>query len=159
MYQRILCATDGTEHGDRALSEGLRLAREAGGELHVVHVIERIPGGGRLRGQNVFVTEPAIDDRIREQVDDIACELGIAVHMHTLSGSGQLARRLADLGERLDVDLIVLGSRGHSPLRGIVLGSVTQQMLHDAGRPVLAVPPERAGERVAEPARATAAAA
>jgi nucleotide-binding universal stress UspA family protein len=153
MYKRILCATDGTAHGDRALAEGLRLVRETGGELHVVHVIERIGGGGRLRGQNVFVTEPQIDEHVREQVDEIAADLGISVHMHTLRGSGQLARRLAERAERLDVDLIVLGTRGHSPLAGLVLGSVTQQMLHDAGRPVLAVPPthETPTEAVPEP--------
>jgi nucleotide-binding universal stress UspA family protein len=159
MYQRILCATDGSAHGDRAISEGLRLAREASGELHVVHVIERVPGGGRLRGQPVHLTEPEIDDRIRRQVDEIACQEGFAVHMHMLTGSGQLARRLATLAERLEVDLIVLGTRGHSPLAGLVLGSVTQQMLHDAGRPVLAVPPQRDAEPAEAPAPVVAAAA
>jgi nucleotide-binding universal stress UspA family protein len=159
MYQRILCATDGSAHGDRAIGEGLRLAREASGELHVVHVIERVPGGGRLRGQPVHLTEPEIDDRIREQVDEIASQESFAVHMHLLSGSGQLARRLAMLADRLDADLIVLGTRGHSPLAGLVLGSVTQQMLHDAGRPVLAVPPQRDSEPVPEMAPAAVAAA
>ena len=37
-------------------------------------------------------------------------------------------------------ELIVLGTRGHSPVAGLLLGSVTQRLLHIARRPVLAVP-------------------
>ena len=53
----------------------------------------------------------------------------------------------------------MLGTRGHSPLAGIVLGSVTQQLLHATGRPVLAVPPERGSRQRAAPAHAVASAA
>ena len=63
MFKRILCATDGSEHGDRALRQAARMVRAGDGELHVAHVIERIPGGGRLGGQNVFLTEFEIDSR------------------------------------------------------------------------------------------------
>jgi nucleotide-binding universal stress UspA family protein len=154
MFKRILCATDGSGHGDRALREGARIARTTTGELHVVHVTERIPGGGRLHGQTVFVTEPEIEDRIRRQVDEIACDEGVSVHVHMLTGGGQPARRLAALAARIDADLIVLGTRGHSPLAGLVLGSVTQHLLHEAGRPVLALPPERGAEPVSASADA-----
>jgi hypothetical protein len=64
-----------------------------------------------------------------------------------VSGSGQPAKQLAKLAERIDADLIVLGSRGHSPLAGVMLGSVTQQLLHETGRPVLALPPARVAQR------------
>ena len=48
MFKRILCATDGSEHGDRAFRQAARIALGSDGELHLAHVIERIPGGGRL---------------------------------------------------------------------------------------------------------------
>ena len=144
MFKRILCATDGSVHGDRAVREGARMAQANKGELHVAHVIERIRGGGRLRGQNVFVTEDEIDGRIRHQVDELARDERIVdVCVHMISGGGQPARRLAKLAEQVDADLIVVGTRGHAPLAGLVLGSVTQQLLHDSKRPVLAVPPGR----------------
>jgi nucleotide-binding universal stress UspA family protein len=140
MFKRILCATDGSVHGERAVREGARMAQANDGELHVAHVIERIRGG-RLRGHNVFANEPEIDNRIRRQVDELILHQLIDVKVHMISRGGHPARRLAELAERIDADLIVVGSRGHAPLAEVVLGSVTQQLLHEAKRPVLAVPP------------------
>ncbi len=147
MFKRILCATDGSEHGDRALRQAARMAQAGDGELHLAHVIERIPGGGRLAGQNVFLTEFEIDSRIARQGEEMAQQAGVTAEVHCVLGGGRPAKQLAELAERIDADLIVLGSRGHAPLAGVVLGSVTQQLLHETGRPVLALPPARATER------------
>jgi nucleotide-binding universal stress UspA family protein len=141
MFNCILCATDGSVHGERAVREGARMAHANHGELHVAHVIERMRGGGRLRGQHVFLTEPEIAEGIRVQVDKLIIDEHLDVKVHMVSRGGAPARRLAELAERIDADLIVVGSRGHAPLTGFMLGSVTQQLLHEANRPVLAVPP------------------
>jgi nucleotide-binding universal stress UspA family protein len=160
MFKRILCATDGSEHGDRALRQAVRIALGSDGELHVAHVVEKMPGGGRMRGQNVHLTEFEIDSRIVRQTEDLTHEQGMsAAQVHIVPGGGHPARQLAELADRIDADLIVLGTRGHSPLAGIVLGSVTQQLLHASCRPVLAVPPERGSRKRAASAHAVASAA
>jgi nucleotide-binding universal stress UspA family protein len=141
MFNCILCATDGSVHGERAVREGARMAHANQGELHVAHVIERMRGGGRLRGQHVFLTEPEIEEGIRVQVDKLIIDEHLDVKVHMISRGGAPARRLAELAGRIDADLIVVGTRGHAPLTGVMLGSVTQQLLHEADRPVLAVPP------------------
>lgn len=152
MFKRILCATDGSEHGDRAVRQAARMALADDGELHLAHVIERIPGGGRLAGQNVFLTESEINSRIVRQGQELAEQAGVTAEVHLVRGAGNPGKQLAELADRIDADLIVLGSRGHSPLAGIALGSVTHQLLHAAGRPVLALPPAREAERRAAPA-------
>ncbi len=159
MFKRILCATDGSEHGDRALRQAARMARAGDGELHLAHVIERIPGGSRLGGQDVFLTESEIDSRIVRQGEAMAQQSGVTAEVHLVRGTGSPAKQLATLAERIDADLIVLGSRGHSPLAGVMLGSVTQQLLHATDRLVLAVPPARVTQRRAAPASASAVAA
>jgi nucleotide-binding universal stress UspA family protein len=135
------------------------MARASDGELHLAHVIERIPGGGRLAGQNVFLTESEIDSRIVRQGEEMAQQAGVTAEVHLVLGIGQPAKQLAELAERIDADLIVLGSRGHSPLAGVVLGSVAQQLLHATGRPVLALPPARVAQRRPAPAPAAVGAA
>jgi nucleotide-binding universal stress UspA family protein len=147
MFKRILCATDGSEHGDRAVRQAARMALADDAELHLAHVIERIPAAGRLGGQNVFLTQSEIDSRIVHQGEQLAQREGVIAEVHLVRGAGPPAKQLAELADRIDADLIVLGSRGHSPLAGLVLGSVTHQLVHAAGRPVLAVPPARAVQR------------
>jgi nucleotide-binding universal stress UspA family protein len=53
---------------------------------------------------------------------------------------GGPARSIADVAKETGADLIVVGTRGHSALAGVFLGSVTLKLLHLAGCPVLCVP-------------------
>jgi nucleotide-binding universal stress UspA family protein len=144
MFHTILCATDGSEHGDRALRHAIELARHDEAHLHVVHVIERWMGG-LLAGETVFIDERETKAKVRAQTAEIAGDLDVplTVHMPTTTGS-RVADRLAAVADRLDADVIVVGVRGHSALGGLMLGSVTGRLLHIAHRPILAVPPDGA---------------
>jgi len=53
---------------------------------------------------------------------------------------GGPAHVLAEIADSVGADLIVAGTRGHSPLGGLMLGSVAQRLLHVAHQPVLLVP-------------------
>jgi nucleotide-binding universal stress UspA family protein len=55
---------------------------------------------------------------------------------------GGPAHAIEEIAEKAGADLIVVGTRGHSPVAGLLLGSVTQRLLHIARRPVLVVPQE-----------------
>ncbi len=53
---------------------------------------------------------------------------------------GGAAHPIASIADDADADLIVCGTRGHSAVAGLLLGSVTQRLLHLARQPVLVVP-------------------
>jgi nucleotide-binding universal stress UspA family protein len=141
MFSNIVWATDGSEHADLALDYATRLARTEQSELHVVHIVETIVGG-RVAGQHAHLNEDQLDAKIKAQAGRISAEHGIQATVHmTPSGIGNIADGIAGIAAGCGADLIVVGTRGHSPIGGLVLGSVTQRLLHVAPCPVLAVPP------------------
>lgn len=152
MFNKILCATDGSADAGRALDLAGSLAAEAGTAIDVVHVIEYFPAG-RAAGLTVRADEPKIRARVEEQV--AASSAKCATHMPH-AAAGNTARRIADLAEELGSEVIVVGTRGHSAIAGAMLGSLTQRLLHEASCPVLAVPPIRRTASTVEETRAAA---
>lgn len=142
MFTTIIWATDGSAHADRALELAVQIAETDHAELHVAHVAEKLVGG-RTTGQNVLADEDEIEARIRAQTSKIAAEHEFTTRLHTVvaEGAGRTASRLAELADEIGADLIVVGTRGRSALRGAMLGSVTQRLLHESTCPVLSVPP------------------
>jgi nucleotide-binding universal stress UspA family protein len=71
---------------------------------------------------------------------------------------GGPAHSIAEIAAKADADLIVVGTRGHSAVGGLLVGSVTQRLLQIADQPVLAVPPSapRPTEKGAESETAAA---
>jgi nucleotide-binding universal stress UspA family protein len=80
-------------------------------------------------------------------VNQIASELtdaGLDAKVKIVNHVGpQPAHQIADIARDAGADLIVMGSRGHGAVAGLLLGSVTQRLLHVAPCPVLVVPAGR----------------
>lgn len=139
MFTRILCATDASEDADRALGYAARIASETGGEVHVVHVVEKLVAG-KTAGKDAELFEQPHFVKLRRQCVKLS-DSGVDVTLHTpYARVGSVARCVAGLAREHDIDLIVAGTRGRSALAGAVLGSVAQRLLHTATCPVLAVP-------------------
>jgi nucleotide-binding universal stress UspA family protein len=58
----------------------------------------------------------------------------------TTSQVGGAAHAIVDIAEQEKADVIVVGTRGHTALAGLLLGNVPQRLLHLATCPVLTVP-------------------
>lgn len=141
MFEKVIWATDGSEHADRAMPRAIQLAADNGGELHVVHVVEKLMSA-RASGLDAFANEDQVKARVERQAKSIATENGVKATIHIVVGlSNHTADRIADVATDTGADVIVVGTRGHGPLGSLVLGSVTQRLLHVSPCPVLAVPP------------------
>jgi nucleotide-binding universal stress UspA family protein len=141
MFTKILWATDGSESADRALHVADSLL-SSGSTLVAVHVIEYLTGPG---ARGAFPQDADEDDRqakIEQQVEELRAR-GVEATLRLVDGAaGSAAHAIADVAEQEGADLIVVGTRGHTPLAGLLLGSVTQRLLHIAPCPVLVVPPK-----------------
>jgi nucleotide-binding universal stress UspA family protein len=138
MFKVIVVATDGSEAGDRAMSFAKDLATEQKSRLLVVHVDELVPGRGGA--QHSVVVEPEMKTKISGQVSEFQAEgldAQFEVHQAVMSGP---AHAIADAAVAARADLIVLGSVGSGPLKGLLLGSVAHRLLQIAPCPVLVVP-------------------
>jgi nucleotide-binding universal stress UspA family protein len=138
VFKTIVLAVDGSESSDRALQYAADLAKESGGRIVAVHIKELI--AGRFAGP-VHVDEDEIQAKIREQIKDLSdAGVNVAVEMHSTMTGGP-APVVAEAAEREKADVIVTGTRGHTALAGVIVGSVAQRLLHLAPCPVLVVPP------------------
>ena len=147
---------DGSADSLRALPIARELAEREGGRVVAVHVRELFIG--RAGGQPVHVNEGEIEADVRRTVEQLVAE-GLEVTMEVgTSKAGGPAPVLAAIAAQKEADLIVVGTRGHGQMAGILLGSVTQRLLHIAPCPVLAVPPTRVAGSPSGNVEATAAA-
>jgi nucleotide-binding universal stress UspA family protein len=145
MYKKVMWATDGSEAADRALPQAKTMAAEGGAALLAVYCEEFTlagKGGGSLP---VHANEDEVQTKIQRQVSELSSDGTPATFEMARSQVGGAAHAIGEIAEREQVDLIVVGTRGRTPLAGLLLGSVTQRLLHIAPCPVLAVPPSRNG--------------
>lgn len=138
MFKTIVLALDGSEGSKRAIPIAQELARRDGAKIVIAHVEEKVAGKG---GAEIYADEDEIRDAVREQAEELSdAGTETSVEMATVMLGGP-AHAIAEIADRADADLIVVGTRGQSPVTGLLLGGVTQRLLHISHRPVLAVPP------------------
>ncbi len=143
MFKKVVWATDGSDAADDALVHARRLAQESGGELLAIHCDEyTLPGkgGGSF---SVSANEEELEAKIERQVKELSGDGISATVEFVRRPAGGAAHAIAEYAEVKQADLIVAGTRGHTVLVGLLLGSVTNRLLHVAPCPVLAVRPAK----------------
>ena len=139
MFERILLAVDGSEHGYHAAQVAADLARAMKSEkLRIVVSFGRIPA---------YLGEPnlqkAIDARLTDAQEILQKAVGIVgdvpAEIHTELIEGDAAESIIEVAKIRNSSLIVMGSRGLGGLAGLVLGSTSQKVVGHAPCPVLIV--------------------
>ena len=139
MFERILLAVDGSEHGYNAAQMAADLVRAMKSEiLRIVVSFGRIPP---------YLGEPnlqnAIDARLKEAQEilqkavEIVGEVPAEIHTELLEGDA--AESIIAVAKARNSSVIVMGSRGLGRLAGLVLGSTSQKVVSHAPCPVLIV--------------------
>ncbi|MFY9579479.1 MAG: universal stress protein [Gaiellaceae bacterium] len=138
MFKQIIWATDGSEAAERALPAAIELATDGDAKLIVVHADEHM--GGRAAGYSVLADEEDLRARLRAKVAGLV-DAGVDADFRVVTGvNTDPADLVAEAAREIGADLIVVGTRGHGRVTGMLLGSVTQRLLHTSPCPVLAVP-------------------
>jgi len=141
-FKRILVGCDFSPDSDLAFNNSLSMAQEFESELHMVHVVEpsgykdlfKMPAeyGDRFK-QDLY---DMIKERLRSMVPEEALNW-LTLQTHLLVGKPYA--EIIRYAEINDIDLIVLGIRGHGMVEDILVGSTTDRVIRRAPCPVLSI--------------------
>ena len=142
---KMLLATDGSDDAALAARAAVDIARKTGSELHVVHAWHSVPST-RFESYIHAQLKQEAREVLAEQVERIKGDGANVAEAHLREGPA--VDEILDLAKEVGADLIVIGSRGLGPVKRVILGSVSEGVVHHATRPILVLrggewPPER----------------
>ena len=148
MGDKIVVATDGSDTGRRAVDFAAALSNKLGHSLCIVHVLMH----GRPAKEFAKMAEveglakPADDSMIAALGEHVAgsarqrAEEAGARDVTTRICVGDIADEILDVAEAETADILVMGRRGLGRVREVLLGSVSQKVLHHANCKVVIIP-------------------
>lgn len=138
MYQKILLAVDGSENSIRAAKEAVKLAGATdGAEVTIVYVSDYKEDENEvIHDASAMEFDLARRKKIQpvsEMLDRQKVYYQVEV-LHGIPGP-----TIVKMTQERQFDLVVIGSRGLSPIREVMLGSVSHKVVNHAECPVLVV--------------------
>lgn len=135
----IVVGYDGSDCGRAALEEGGSLAKDLGDRIIIVYgYAPGGYGGGEIPTHREAVEE--LGESVTAEAERRAEEIGVPSEVRLLPLKPYHA--LVQVSDECDARMIVVGTYGEPALKGIILGSTTNKLLHLTDRPVLVVPAE-----------------
>lgn len=155
-YKTILYATDLSANAAHAFRHAIGLARPGNARINLLHVlpevdasmlnyISTVMGEDKLANYELAHKEE-VKDQIRLRLHQFAKE-ELSDHPEDLDRIAEIeihhgnpVVQILEAADRINADLIVLGTHGKGMVKYAFLGSVAEKVLRKAHRPVLVVP-------------------
>ncbi len=135
LYKHILYATDLMSESEDVAEKVRKMADLFGAKLSLVHVVENVPTA--YGSPVVLDVEVTLHDEAMESLKKLSKKLEVKEEdAHILTGSTK--PQVIELSEKLEIDLIVVGSHGRHGL-ALLLGSTANAVLDGSLCDVLAV--------------------
>jgi nucleotide-binding universal stress UspA family protein len=143
MFEKILIATDGSEHSERAARVGIELAKLSGSTVTALYVADTSKMSHLPDDMLLYSIRELLIKEGKEAVDYIsklASEAGVSFESTVVEGNpGEEIISHAETGE---MSVIIMGSVGRTGLDKFLLGSVAEKVVRNSKIPVLTVPRE-----------------
>ncbi|MBT4933494.1 MAG: universal stress protein [Rhodospirillaceae bacterium] len=146
MIKHIVVAVDSSPTSDNALDMAINLAKTYDAKLSFLHVIRdmqlpesvlRMAEVEHIQGARTDVLR-FVGEKILKSAEKKAKDAGLN-NTASKVAVGDPASEITDLAKKDKADLIVIGTRGHSDLKGMFLGSVSRKVSNLAGVNVMIV--------------------
>ncbi len=133
-FRRILVAVDGSDNSMRAAKVAVEMAQTFEAELTALHVIPTARYAASLT-----TGERSVGERVIGKVVDVAKASRVRVRAEVQEPRGSIVEGITDYALGEHADLIVIGTRGQSRFKKLVIGSVSSGVVSHAHCPVLVV--------------------
>jgi nucleotide-binding universal stress UspA family protein len=148
---RILVPVDFSESSDRALAQATALAKQTGGSIILLHVVEISYAYADVAVFDQASLERDLLAGAKQRLEQMAasCETD-GVPAKQLVRSGRSPRVIADVAASEKADLVVISTHGYTGLKHVLLGSTAENVVRYAPCPVLVLrrpQPAKSGKR------------
>ena len=166
MFKKILVPLDGSEHSLRALTIAIQIAKKFGGKITLIHVYSVtirpviMPEPTTLTPPMIPAMTPAEVSKAVEATRKAGASIladgeqkvkAKEVQVETILREGHTVQEIVKTAKEGKFDLIVIGGRGISKIRELLLGSVTDGVIHHAPCPVLVIKFPRSDDSASHP--------
>ena len=136
--EKLLLATDGSQFGEGAIREAIRLAKKCSSKLTAISVIETNPEYETIAPQLLEKSEKAAREHL-ESVKTQAKKEGVDITTTILEGEDSY-NYISEEAAKNKISMIIMGRRGKTGLKRLVMGSTTARVIGHAPCNVLVVP-------------------
>jgi nucleotide-binding universal stress UspA family protein len=139
--RRVGVGVDGSAQSQAALAAGVELARALGVHLEIIGVCSAADAFGApamMGGPGYYTLREDIERLQEESLAEAVASLPAGADAEAVPLAGNPAKRLIERSAQLD--LMIVGSRGYGPLRSVLVGGVSGEVVRGAHCPVIAVP-------------------
>lgn len=138
-FQRILVPVDFSEQS-RAVGPFVKsMAARFHSEVSLLHVVEVSPawyGTPEAGSYDALIDISSMLENRREAMQSFLADELADIGVQRCVQSGDPALHITQYARQKKIDLIMMPTHGYGPFRGLLLGSVTAKVLHDAECPV-----------------------
>ncbi|GAB5602971.1 universal stress protein [Thermus sp. FJN-A] len=141
MYRTILMPTDGSPCSFQAIEHGLALARALSAKVHFLYVLENPAQAIWIAPESVPYGLELLEDLRKAGEEAIQKALALAQEKG-VEATGEVKEGVpipTIVEAAKGFDLLVMGTHGRTGLDKLLLGSVTEGVLHRVSVPVLVV--------------------
>jgi nucleotide-binding universal stress UspA family protein len=135
-YSKILVGIDGSDDSMKAADRAMAIAKLHGSKLLTIYVI---PSQMRLGGYSSSIATPTSQEYSKrvdeaadiwfERIKHNAAEAGVEVEKKVISSGYSVGQVIVDLAEKENVDLVVVGTRGMTGFKKMLLGSTALEVV------------------------------
>jgi len=137
--RNVLVPIDFSAPSLEAIEAALPLIKHFGADLHLVHVFEPDYPASSMVAIPLVVPELEVGERVR-RLRDVAEDYSVPLRRENIHAiKGRPFEEICRLAQEIDIDLIVIATRGNTGLKHLVLGSTAERVVRYSPCPVLVV--------------------